>query len=201
MPTKTVLFTGIKKFSGKGFRNLFSHEYTQMAGRAGRRGCDKVGHVIHLNNMYEFPLISEYRQMMSGRPQTLVSKFEVYYNLILNLIANKSENNVEKFASTSMIQNEVQQQLNGIKRECDEIEKKITSHNEQMKMSKTPSDIIEKYIRMNDMIPMMKNKQRRQKERERTNLEEEFLSLKKDHERYIVCENLKKELQKKDLTD
>ena len=197
MPTKTVLFTGIKKFSGKGFRNLFSHEYTQMAGRAGRRGCDKVGHVIHLNNMYEFPLISEYRQMMSGRPQTLVSKFEVYYNLILNLIANKSENNVEKFASTSMIQNEVQQQLNGIKRECDDIEKKITSHNEQMKVSKTPIDVIEKYVRMNEMIPMMKNKQRRQKERERTNLEEEFLSLKKEHERYIICNNLKKQLEKK----
>lgn len=197
MPTKTVLFTGVKKFSGKGFRNLFSHEYTQMAGRAGRRGCDKVGHVIHLNNMYEFPLISEYRQMMSGRPQTLVSKFEVYYNLILNLIANKTENTVEKFASTSMVQNEVKQQLNGIKRECDEIERKINNHTEQMKVSKTPTDIIEKYIRMNEMIPMMKNKQRRQKERERSNMEEEFLSLKKDHERYMICNNLKNELEKK----
>ena len=48
MPTGTVLFTGMKKFSGNGFRNLYSHEYTQMAGRAGRRGCDKIGNVIHL---------------------------------------------------------------------------------------------------------------------------------------------------------
>ena len=40
MPTKTVVFTDINKFDGNGMRILHSHEFTQMAGRAGRRGID-----------------------------------------------------------------------------------------------------------------------------------------------------------------
>jgi antiviral helicase SKI2 len=46
-PIKTAVFSAMKKYDGKHFRYLLPHEYTQMAGRAGRRGSDSVGHVIH----------------------------------------------------------------------------------------------------------------------------------------------------------
>ena len=44
MPTKTVIFTGLSKFddSTGGMRLLRTDEYTQMAGRAGRRGKDPL---------------------------------------------------------------------------------------------------------------------------------------------------------------
>ncbi|KAJ1434062.1 P-loop containing nucleoside triphosphate hydrolase protein, partial [Ochromonadaceae sp. CCMP2298] len=45
-PIKTAIFLSVKKFDGNGERDLHPHEYTQMAGRAGRRGIDNVGYVV-----------------------------------------------------------------------------------------------------------------------------------------------------------
>ena len=55
MPTKTVVFTNLRKYDGEKTRYLTSEEYTQMAGRAGRRGLDTEGHVIHLCNLFNLP--------------------------------------------------------------------------------------------------------------------------------------------------
>ncbi|KAG0369765.1 hypothetical protein BGZ54_008959, partial [Gamsiella multidivaricata] len=46
MPARTVVFSGIRKHDGRSFRNLLPGEYTQMSGRAGRRGLDSTGLVI-----------------------------------------------------------------------------------------------------------------------------------------------------------
>jgi antiviral helicase SKI2 len=46
MPARSVVFSGTRKHDGKGFRDLLPGEYTQMSGRAGRRGLDATGVVI-----------------------------------------------------------------------------------------------------------------------------------------------------------
>jgi antiviral helicase SKI2 len=87
LPTRTVVFSGYRKHDGREFRNLLPGEYTQMAGRAGRRGLDTVGSVIIVSSgRTEAPPAGELRQMILGDPTKLRSQFRLTYNMILNLL-------------------------------------------------------------------------------------------------------------------
>ncbi|RAL68663.1 hypothetical protein DID88_007372 [Monilinia fructigena] len=87
LPTRTVVFSGYRKHDGQSFRNLLPGEYTQMAGRAGRRGLDTVGSVIIVApGGSEAPPVTELRQMILGEPSKLRSQFRLTYNMILNLL-------------------------------------------------------------------------------------------------------------------
>lgn len=87
LPTRTVVFSGFRKHDGKAFRDLLPGEYTQMAGRAGRRGLDTVGYVIIVNSgRDEAPPAGALRKMILGDPTKLRSQFRLTYNMILNLL-------------------------------------------------------------------------------------------------------------------
>ena len=87
LPTRTVVFSGFRKHDGKGFRDLLPGEYTQMAGRAGRRGLDTVGYVIIVSaGRDEAPPAAALRRMILGDPTKLRSQFRLTYNMILNLL-------------------------------------------------------------------------------------------------------------------
>ncbi|KAJ5105562.1 hypothetical protein NUU61_002909 [Penicillium alfredii] len=87
LPTRTVVFSGFRKHDGKGFRDLLPGEYTQMAGRAGRRGLDTVGYVlIATTGRDEAPPAGALRKMILGDPTKLRSQFRLTYNMILNLL-------------------------------------------------------------------------------------------------------------------
>lgn len=88
LPTRTVVFSGYRKHDGHSFRNLLPGEYTQMAGRAGRRGLDTVGSVIIVppGNSDDVPPVAELRNMILGEPSKLRSQFRLTYNMILNLL-------------------------------------------------------------------------------------------------------------------
>ncbi|KAF6221727.1 hypothetical protein HO133_001695 [Letharia lupina] len=87
LPTRTVVFSGFRKHDGRAFRDLLPGEYTQMAGRAGRRGIDPVGSVVIVNsNSDEAPPAATLKQMILGDPTKLRSQFRLTYNMILNLL-------------------------------------------------------------------------------------------------------------------
>ncbi|KAH7308686.1 NUC185 domain-containing protein [Stachybotrys elegans] len=87
LPTRTVVFSGYRKHDGHSFRNLLPGEYTQMAGRAGRRGLDTVGSVIIVPpGGDEAPPVTDLRTMILGEPSKLRSQFRLTYNMILNLL-------------------------------------------------------------------------------------------------------------------
>ncbi|XP_020086203.1 DExH-box ATP-dependent RNA helicase DExH11 isoform X3 [Ananas comosus] len=84
-PARTVVFDALRKFDGKEFRKLLPGEYIQMAGRAGRRGLDKIGTVIIMCRD-EIPEESDLKNVIVGKPTRLESQFRLTYIMILHLL-------------------------------------------------------------------------------------------------------------------
>ncbi|XP_078446524.1 RNA helicase, ATP-dependent, SK12/DOB1 protein [Wolffia australiana] len=84
-PARTVVFANLKKFDGKEHRQLIPGEYIQMAGRAGRRGLDKIGTVIVMCRD-QVPDESDLKHVMVGKPTRLESQFRLTYTMILHLL-------------------------------------------------------------------------------------------------------------------
>lgn len=83
MPIKTTIFTDIFKYDGINHRLLQPQEFTQASGRAGRRGIDVKGNVIHLFNLYPNYEDAEFFRMLRGEPPTMYSKFKLSWDLVL----------------------------------------------------------------------------------------------------------------------
>ena len=123
MPVKTAVFTSLEKFDGHGKRWLYSHEYTQAAGRAGRLGLDTVGHVVHLNNLFPDTLDKvTYRDMLGGRPQKLTSQFQVSFPLLLTWLRTHVVTPLDSlvvFARQSLLQRRLGAQTDALRRELE----------------------------------------------------------------------------------
>lgn len=181
MPIKTTLFTDVYKFDGQTSRVLYGHEYNQASGRAGRRGLDTVGHVIHLNNLFKEVGLTEYKQMMGGLPQKLVSKFKISYNLILNLLDTyNSTKKVIQFCKSSMIQDDINSDLNGQTFEIEKMEKEMIIVERRLEMMQTPREIVEKYIDCLDKRVSSVNKRRKELDREIQKIVDEYKTVEID---------------------
>lgn len=82
MPTKTVIFTSLEKYTDGGFRALASSEYIQMAGRAGRRGKDEKGLVLYMPEKDPLDLF-EIQAMMTGKAASFHSRMTFHYDFIM----------------------------------------------------------------------------------------------------------------------
>ena len=165
---KTVVFTSVQKFDGEFEQFLMPHAYTQMAGRAGRRNIDTVGHVVHCNNLFELPSITDYKQILCGKPQKMESKFHISYSMILNLIRNgkNTHNDFVDFVNKSMMSMDLYESKQVLIDEREKCWKELI----QAKMNtlsylKTPLPVIQQYITYKKELPNLVNKKRKETER------------------------------------
>lgn len=126
MPARTVVFSGIRKHDGRTFRDLLPGEYTQMSGRAGRRGLDATGMVIIVCDGEEPPDTATLHKMLLGEPTKLASQFRLTYNMILNLLRVEALR-VEEMIKRSFSENASQRLLPEAERKVLEGEKSLST--------------------------------------------------------------------------
>jgi superfamily II RNA helicase len=204
MPTKTVIFAGLTKFNGNTMRLLYPHEYTQMAGRAGRRGIDTVGHVIHCNDLFDIPTSTDYKNMLTGPPQTLTSKFKISFNLALNIIASNVEKELDNiltnFTNKSLLSSDIKKELGQYIKEKTQLLELLQSKQVQLSLCRTQKETLIKYKEIEGQLQLTSNSARKKLRIELNNLEatNKFLLTEMKHlEAFLDVEN-KIKLNEKD---
>jgi ATP-dependent RNA helicase HelY len=84
MPARTVVLERLVKFNGEAHADLTPGEYTQLTGRAGRRGIDVEGHAVVLWQPGVDP--GQVAGLASTRTYPLRSSFRPGYNMAVNLV-------------------------------------------------------------------------------------------------------------------
>jgi superfamily II RNA helicase len=100
MPAKSVAFSSVYKYDGVNFRYLFTKEYFQMAGRAGRRGIDKQGDVFVMIDRNKDDL-KRIQKMQTKDVEPIMSQFQISFNTVLNMMRNYDAKTREQILSSS----------------------------------------------------------------------------------------------------
>ena len=198
-PIKTTVFTGITKFDGDYHRILHSHEYTQMAGRAGRRGIDTVGYVVHCNNLLRTqPTQNEYKVMMGGKPPTLFSKLKLDYNLVLNVIKSNPVTTIDtisSFIEKSMFHEELSKEKKVAEQELLQKQETVTKKKESMQYLKSSKDVCDEFIEIENSLQTVQPKKRKNIQKQLDAIKESNSSIVKDVEEWKQLEKYETELK------
>lgn len=99
MPAKTVVLESLSKFNGETHEPLRPGDYTQLTGRAGRRGIDVEGFGVVLHS--PFVRFSTVTEIAASGSHPLRSSFRPTYNMTANLVANYGLADSEKLLEAS----------------------------------------------------------------------------------------------------
>lgn len=102
MPARTVVLDRLDKFNGEGRVQITPGEFTQLTGRAGRRGIDPQGHSVIQWSANMDP--ANVAGLASKRTYPLVSSFRPTFNMAVNLIAAFTRSRARDVLETSFAQ-------------------------------------------------------------------------------------------------
>ena len=102
MPARTVVIEKLTKFTGDHHELLTPGEYTQLTGRAGRRGIDEVGQAVVLWS--PFLAFDRVAALASSRSFNLRSAFRPTYNMAANLVRTYTSEQAHHLLNLSFAQ-------------------------------------------------------------------------------------------------
>jgi ATP-dependent RNA helicase HelY len=115
MPARTVVLERLVKFNGEAHVALTPGEYTQLTGRAGRRGIDIEGHAVVLwHPAEETSEPSAVAGLASTRTFPLKSSFAPSYNMTINLVQHMGPEQAHQLLEQSFAQYQADRSVVGL---------------------------------------------------------------------------------------
>jgi ATP-dependent RNA helicase HelY len=130
MPARTVVIESLMKFTGEKHELMTPGEYTQLSGRAGRRGIDELGHAVVL--LQRFTPFDTITRLASIRTYPLVSSFQPSYNMAVNLVRNYDRAEAEHLVNSSFGQFQADRDVVQLERTKEQSEAYLASYRERM---------------------------------------------------------------------
>ena len=102
MPARSVVIEKLTKFTGERHEFLTPGQYTQLTGRAGRRGIDEHGNAIVLWS--PFVPFADVGALVASRTFKLTSSFRPTYNMAANLVRRYPPAEAHRLLNLSLAQ-------------------------------------------------------------------------------------------------
>jgi ATP-dependent RNA helicase HelY len=123
MPARTVVIERLDKWNGERHADLTAGEYTQLTGRAGRRGIDIEGHAVVLWQPVTDPLAVA--GLAGTRTYPLDSSFTPTYNMAVNLVGQLGRTRAAKLLESSFAQFQADRSVVGLARQAAKLREQL----------------------------------------------------------------------------
>ncbi|MFE0173046.1 DEAD/DEAH box helicase [Streptomyces sp. NPDC059002] len=130
MPARSVVLEKLVKWNGEQHADITPGEYTQLTGRAGRRGIDIEGHAVVL---WQRAMSPEHLAGLAGtRTYPLRSSFKPSYNMAVNLVEQFGRHRSRELLETSFAQFQADKSVVGISRQVQKNEEGLEGYKASM---------------------------------------------------------------------
>ncbi|MCU4749011.1 MULTISPECIES: DEAD/DEAH box helicase [unclassified Streptomyces] len=130
MPARSVVLEKLVKWNGEQHADITPGEYTQLTGRAGRRGIDVEGHAVVLWQRGMDP--TALAGLAGARTYPLRSSFKPSYNMAVNLVGQFGRHRSRELLETSFAQFQADRSVVGISRQVHKNETGLAGYKEAM---------------------------------------------------------------------
>ena len=171
MPARSVVLEKLDKFNGEAHVDITAGEYTQLTGRAGRRGIDVEGHAVVLWQPGTDP--AAVAGLASRRTYPLNSSFQPTYNMSINLLAQFGRTRAREILESSFAQFQADRSVVGLAKQVRSREESLAGYAKSMTCHL--GDFTE-YARLRRELSDAENVTSRTKSRARKSLNDDSLA-------------------------
>ena len=130
MPARSVVLEKLDKYNGEAHVDITAGEYTQLTGRAGRRGLDVEGHAVVLWQPGTDP--TAVAGLASRRTYPLNSSFRPTYNMSINLLAQFGRARAREILESSFAQFQADRSVVGLAKQVRSREESLAGYAKSM---------------------------------------------------------------------